>query len=77
MFAAVQRLQALALPIHGTVAEPFPNAVGAQASASAAPNYAPDMREMGGQKDGEFLLKTCGPGGADMVWCYGTPDPIY
>ena len=48
-----------------------------QADSVAHPNYSPDLRGMGGQKDGEFLLKTCGPGGADMVWCYGTPDPIY
>ena len=34
MFAAIQLLQSLTLPIHGTVAEPFPNAVGAQAGAS-------------------------------------------
>jgi hypothetical protein len=39
-----------------------------QAASSAHPNYAPDLRGMGGQKDGKLLLKTCGPGGADMVW---------
>ena len=43
--------------------------IAVQANASAHPNYAPDLRGMGGQKDGEFLVKTCGAGGADMVWC--------
>ena len=39
-----------------------------QIKADSSSNYAPDFRGLGGQRDGEFLIKTCGPGGAHMVW---------
>ena len=54
MFAATRHFQSLVLQINGTLAD--------------SSNYAPDFRGLGGQRDGEFLIKTCGPGGADMVW---------
>jgi hypothetical protein len=40
MFATIQRLQSLTLPIHGTVAEPYPNAIGAQVRVSCGGNSA-------------------------------------
>ena len=40
MFATIQRFQSLTLSIHGTVAEPYPNAIGAQVRVSCGGNSA-------------------------------------